>query len=1065
MNEYTIFEKNVVISKAAIRYYKMQYAAVGAVQIIENRFREWYDSCGSIKVVLREYPQEVINLCISLAAEALYNSLVGIGVYDQGREEYFNQCVDVTEPDEAYNAIAEQYNAICGDRDDAFAYRKARRQARPRVGIMATDIYSMYGAALDAGVINLTTGAIHGVRNVIGNIGSSISAAVNIRKLYENEGTYNVLLSGIISCVLTCFSEHMAVVNEAKAEDYYRNDFDISKANALFESAQRVPEKEQELLLVSFQKCPWNHALYEYIFIHYLEERKNIIEIGKKFNVDFSDVIKAACYAEYDENARASQEKAERAKEKIKTMLAEYGIDDEEITAFVDLIDYDCLTRIGAEYETASLELRSHIVDKFNAYDAKEDIKAIVVKERRIWEIAKKYNVIFEADEIEETISAFCNRFSQSLGYEDTIAKAQKIMESLGVIESKTLDDFERCIISEHGEAYAQTPIGKADAIVAKIDQCKISDKIKQQYIYENDIWELFDKYGVGLSEKSRIDILYRLCEKAETLSGLTFAEAIEQLTSVVDILRSLAGGCPTFDYEKKDIYILEQIAKKIRPAFVDANLYGSSKTKYTNYGVIFTTEKEREDTLWVYGDGNFTALLDELVAALPEKISAAASEEIVLAYSYRIDSNARRFFFITTESVYGFKDGGNYHGADIGKVTEVSNNGVLGIKNDNYLIDVFSADDGRSTAECKQIAGAFNSAISQVIHSLQEKEGKKGKLKKFYDKCPWEESDECDSTSADENEIIHSGRAETVTEVSPRVPSEACQPEGTSEKGSSGIIEKDRPCAEELECTKPQEDATNTPSILDMRQKDATNSKSDDWLVQDLGLFQKGISNMTDDELNRAIVALTVKHNTIRYFAVGSEKFNKKIAKAKAAYAPFKPDERLLLMEDHTVFESAKEGFVLTDKTMYIKASFEKKKSIPLSAIRGTTIERGSGLTYVCVVTGEGKHKFSYRSSEKEAACCESLMCELLQVCRIGNQELLSTKLGTATTNEGAQNTKHLMSDAWVCECGNSNNGNFCSHCGKKRALPETWLCSCGNENKGKFCSECGTPKPDNYS
>lgn len=1056
MNEYTIFERNIFISKAAIRYYKMQYAAFGAVQIIEKRFREWYSNCGSIKVVLREYPQEVVNLCISLAADALYNSLVDIGVYDQGREEYFDQCVDITEPDEAYNAIAEQYNAICGNRDDAFAYRKARRQARPRVGIMATDIYSMYGAALDAGVINLTTGAIHGVRNVIGNIGSSISAAVNTRKLYENEETCNVLLSGVISCVLTCFSEHMAVVNEAKAEDYYRNDFDTSKANALFESAKRVPEKEEELLLASFQKCPWNHAIYEYIFIHYPEGRKNIVEIGKKFNIDFSDVIKAACYAEYDEDARTSQEKAERAKEKIKAMFDEYGVDDEEITAVVDLIDYDCLTRMGAEYEAASLELRSHIVDKFNTYDAKEDIKAVVIKENRIWEIAKKYNVIFETDEIEGIISDFCNRFSQGLGYENTIAKAQKIMESLGVIESRALDDFERCIVSEHGELYAQTPIGKADAIVAKIDQCKISDRIKRQYIYENDIWELFAKYSVGLNENSTIDVLYRLCEKAEILSGLTFLEAKEQLTGVIDILHSLSEECQTFDYTKKDIYILERVAKEICPLFVEANLYGSNKTKYTNYGLIFTTEKEREDTLWVYGDQNFSVLFDELVAALPERISSAANEEIVLTYSYRIDSNARRFFFITTESVYGIKDGGGYHGADIGKVTEVSSNGVLGVKNDNYLIDVFSTDDGRSNAECKLIANAFNSAISQVIHSLQEKETKKEILKKFYDRWPWDESGESDNTSASEDEAITSEQASTVTEVPPLVSSEVCQAEDTSAEASAEVLEKDRTHTVGVENTTPQESATKTPRISDMPRQDATNSNSDDWLIQDIGLFQKGIPNMTDDELNRAVVALTVKHNTIRYFAVGSEKFNRKIVKAKAAYAPFKADERPLLMEDHTLFESAKEGFVLTDKTLYIKASFEKKKSIPLYDIRGIISDRGSGITDVCVVTGEGKHKFSYRSSEKEAACCENLMRELLQLCRTGNQEPSLATIEAVTISGSAKN-----STAWVCACGTANSGNFCTSCGKKRADDTlVWTCTCGSVNRDRFCPRCGSPR-----
>lgn len=48
-----------------------------------------------------------------------------------------------------------------------------------------------------------------------------------------------------------------------------------------------------------------------------------------------------------------------------------------------------------------------------------------------------------------------------------------------------------------------------------------------------------------------------------------------------------------------------------------------------------------------------------------------------------------------------------------------------------------------------------------------------------------------------------------------------------------------------------------------------------------------------------------------------------------------------------------------------------------------------------------------------------------------------------------------------WVCRCGASNTGKFCSECGNPRPEAETWICKCGARNTGKFCSECGSPKP----
>ena len=63
-----------------------------------------------------------------------------------------------------------------------------------------------------------------------------------------------------------------------------------------------------------------------------------------------------------------------------------------------------------------------------------------------------------------------------------------------------------------------------------------------------------------------------------------------------------------------------------------------------------------------------------------------------------------------------------------------------------------------------------------------------------------------------------------------------------------------------------------------------------------------------------------------------------------------------------------------------------------------------------------------------------------------------------TAGTGEGATSG----AGEWVCECGETNKGNFCGNCGKpKPAAPGLWTCECGQENKGNFCGNCGKPRP----
>lgn len=49
----------------------------------------------------------------------------------------------------------------------------------------------------------------------------------------------------------------------------------------------------------------------------------------------------------------------------------------------------------------------------------------------------------------------------------------------------------------------------------------------------------------------------------------------------------------------------------------------------------------------------------------------------------------------------------------------------------------------------------------------------------------------------------------------------------------------------------------------------------------------------------------------------------------------------------------------------------------------------------------------------------------------------------------------------SWICSCGATVTGKFCTECGNPKPADDGWTCKCGAVNKGKFCSECGSPKP----
>lgn len=67
------------------------------------------------------------------------------------------------------------------------------------------------------------------------------------------------------------------------------------------------------------------------------------------------------------------------------------------------------------------------------------------------------------------------------------------------------------------------------------------------------------------------------------------------------------------------------------------------------------------------------------------------------------------------------------------------------------------------------------------------------------------------------------------------------------------------------------------------------------------------------------------------------------------------------------------------------------------------------------------------------------------------------------AAQQQAMQQQQAQNANSWICSCGTTNTGKFCSECAKPKPAPAgEWKCSCGASNTGKFCMECGSPKPN---
>lgn len=123
------------------------------------------------------------------------------------------------------------------------------------------------------------------------------------------------------------------------------------------------------------------------------------------------------------------------------------------------------------------------------------------------------------------------------------------------------------------------------------------------------------------------------------------------------------------------------------------------------------------------------------------------------------------------------------------------------------------------------------------------------------------------------------------------------------------------------------------------------------------------------------------------QYLACGRSDFKKKIIKAIKAYAGPASQEKALLMEDYTVLGTCKEGFVLTDKTLYWSFGFyHGKGQCPVEDITAVSIHTSAdGKLYTVKLTlgqpssGDKTVDISHTLDKKEAIRMESFWKELL--------------------------------------------------------------------------------------
>lgn len=496
---YSLFGQKIELADSAERFFDIQQSAWDAIDVASESFGNWYGNCGDILAVLKGYEEITHKLVAECAVNPLFDNLTTLEIYDISRKHWQEICYDDSKSVDAFNEVAEVYNSIVEQQEAEMEYRSARKDSRGRVVGGGFGVSGAIKGIATAGAINAISGAGHGIFNAIGNAGSAISAASSKRDLYKN--AQSVLKSAIAGEIAEVYSAYIRLVNERK-NGYYKSTFDRDKADALFESAQKVQNKRQELIVEAFRNCPWKTELLVYILKEYEQERKNVWTIAKRFSVDLSEAVEEL-FASFYETCDVSSEVAiHSCRNKILRVMGELGIENSQT---INRLEINAMTCIFKGYDDCSESQKQDLLNRLDQYDAAAHNKGKFIHDNGVWELAKKYGVRYTAVESERIIAKV---YSESAKSDEGMAqKAKKqiasIMLALDVKESKTLDTLETDCLMRLVKGYETADEAECEKMIQQVEQYDAQIKIKKLFASKlsmrlEEIWsaedgEIFD--------------------------------------------------------------------------------------------------------------------------------------------------------------------------------------------------------------------------------------------------------------------------------------------------------------------------------------------------------------------------------------------------------------------------------------------------------------------------------------------------------------------------------------------------------------------------------------------
>lgn len=250
MTEYNIQGYKVVISTELENYRLVERMFAPFYASARQEFENWYRDQYDVKTVYKNISSikstilfPIVDSCISFLTRQKVYAIDAVGF----RKRYIADCFD--ELDNILSDMMAVVAEIDGDLQNAAAYRKLRKECRDRVVVWGATREAYTRTKLEAGLKNAASGALHSIRNGIGNIVDGIKADSLKRDLYKQHreilaNSVELAVDYVKFGLIRATEEETAISFELISKD------DADRARAMINNFNRVPRDQHLQYLV-----------------------------------------------------------------------------------------------------------------------------------------------------------------------------------------------------------------------------------------------------------------------------------------------------------------------------------------------------------------------------------------------------------------------------------------------------------------------------------------------------------------------------------------------------------------------------------------------------------------------------------------------------------------------------------------------------------------------------------------------------------------------------------------------------------------------------------------------